>query len=356
MIPFYSFIPVIVVCALIILGVIAVIVISSRHMKVTPRDFSLTVFNYLLIYTVVIALMVLLSQYVNFTFPDALNDYYDPYYGGFDYQMQSIFNLVRSSSALLIVLFPLFIWTSKILSRDYAKDIEKRNSVVRKWFGYLTLFASGITAIIALVMLIYNFYGGELSIRFGLKILIVGVLSAVVFFYYRWDIKHCEATVSAPKILVWVSGLVILASIVVGFFIVGSPSYQRSLRLDSRRIEHLSSLQYEVLEFWQKNELLPKDQKELVEEFNGYVLPVDPVTQESYIYEYVDELRYNLCATFDEASFDGRGDNTSFTPVGLIVNKEAWRHESGYVCFERKIDPERDKINELYESHPLPIY
>ena len=60
---------------------------------------------------------------------------------------------------------------------------------VRKGLGYLTLFIAAILAIIDVSTLVYNLLGGEITIRFILKVLVVLAVAAVVFFYYLKEMR-----------------------------------------------------------------------------------------------------------------------------------------------------------------------
>ncbi len=70
---------------------------------------------------------------------------------------------------------------SRLIARDIAADPNKRYSKVRRWLTYLTLFfASGII-IGDVITLLYNLLGGEITIRFLLKALVVAFIAGTVF-------------------------------------------------------------------------------------------------------------------------------------------------------------------------------
>ena len=62
-----------------------------------------------------------------------------------------------------------------------------------------------------------------------------------------------------PKILAWTLSFVILASIIVGFFIIGMPAVQRDRRFDEQRIENLQMLQSQIVNYWTQKEVLPQN-------------------------------------------------------------------------------------------------
>ena len=171
--------------------------------KSTPKD----VFSYLLaiamLYVAVISLLTLLFQYINIWLPDQL-----------DFFASGSASAVLRSTASLIVVWPVYILMTWLLGKDIKLNVEKREIKVRKWLLYLTLFISAIIIIIDLITLIFNFLGGELSLRFGLKVLVVLLVAAGVFSYYLWEIRRDGAKSSQiSKLSAWAASGVILASI-----------------------------------------------------------------------------------------------------------------------------------------------
>ena len=49
------------------------------------------------------------------------------------------------------------------------------------------------------IVLIYNFLGGELRVRFVLKALTIGAIAGPVFGYYVWDLRRDEEEVGSPS-------------------------------------------------------------------------------------------------------------------------------------------------------------
>src|SRR5439155_12876790 len=80
-------------------------------------------------------------------------------------------DLVRFGVASLCVAFPVYLWTSRFLGRAIATDPEKRNSGVRRWLTYLTLFVAACVLIGDFIAVVLGFLNGELRARFLLKAL-----------------------------------------------------------------------------------------------------------------------------------------------------------------------------------------
>src|SRR5690606_31621797 len=123
----------------------------------------------------------LLFQFVNRAFPDPVDPSGDT---AFRYA-------IRWAVSMLIVAFPVFLFISRHTSR-MLRDKVKRASPVRRWLTYLTLFAAACVLIGDVVGLIYNVLGGELTVRFTLKALIVGAIAGTVFGYYLTDLRADE--------------------------------------------------------------------------------------------------------------------------------------------------------------------
>jgi len=90
--------------------------------KTTPKDFFLQLGVMTALYVSAISLINLLFQTIDYAFPDALAYYGDPYSSG-----------IRIAIASLVIIFPLFIFLSRMNSKDFAIWPEKRELPVRRW-------------------------------------------------------------------------------------------------------------------------------------------------------------------------------------------------------------------------------
>jgi hypothetical protein len=122
----------------------------------------------------------LLFNFINRWIPDLQN------YGNTDV------NGVRMSVASLIVAFPLYLWLTSIMLKAIRKDSEKKSSKIRKWLTYITLFVAAGVIIGDLITLLFNLLGGELTLRFMLKVLTVLLIAGLIFGYYLWDLRKEE--------------------------------------------------------------------------------------------------------------------------------------------------------------------
>lgn len=310
-----------------------------------PRNLFLHLLMIGALYASVIGLLVLLFQYINVQFPDALSA-----------SSAAILDSIRRAESILLIVFPVFLLVSWLLERDFAKHPATRSSRTRKWLIYFTLFLSAITIIVDLIILIYNFLGGDLRVQFFLKIASVLAVAGAVFGYYFWELRRRDgAKTLLPRAAAVASAAGILVAVIAGFFIVGSPATQRARRFDGERIMHLQMIQNEVITYWTHKDALPEMLDVLRNEITGFVPPVDPDTKRAYEYRAAGPLSFELCAVFqtDQSDTETEGRYRSPKPAGLLYpdgipaplysrlaeQNQIWSHPAGPHCFSRTIDP-----------------
>jgi hypothetical protein len=302
--------------------------------KTTPKDFFLWLGALIALYGSVTSLITLLFEYVNFAFPDPLAYYGDPYGGA-----------VRGAMATLIVLVPAVVILFRLIRGTLKNEPGKANIWVRRWALVLTLFLAGAAVVIDLITIINTFLGGEITARFFLKAAVVLLVALGVFLHFLADVKGYWLLHPKKANLIGVASLVVaLLAIVSGFFIVGTPAQVRDLRMDSQKVADLSTIQYQILNFWQTKERLPETAAEVADPFYGSSIPVDPETGEAYPYRITGARTFELCATFNAETPDTKGRGAypgRDIAVSYMPGEDNWHHGAGVVCFSRTIDPER---------------
>ncbi len=314
---------------------------SERNPKAaaasSPRDVFVHLILFVTLYISVISFLTLTWQYINVLWPDELA-----------WSASASFDTIRWSSSALIVSLPLFLWLSHRVQKELNATPQKRGMRVRKWLIYLTLLAAAVTLIVDTIQIIYNFYGGELTTPFALKLISILLVTGGVFGYYLWEVHEKEKASTLPKKAGWLTGIVCLVAIVGGFLIVGSPMHQRQVRFDERRVNDLMTLQNQIVNRWQIKGSLPEALENLKDDISGFVPPVDPETDALYEYHRLEPLKFSLCTEFkisDEKTTNNRVTRYATKPVpyyGIDENPygENWQHPAGRHCFERTIDPD----------------
>ena len=317
---------------------------QNTTVKSTPKDVFLHLLNIFTFYLSIISFITLYIQYISALFPDPLNFYFT-----------SMANSVRWSTSILVIAIPVYIFTSWLLGKDLASNPARRELKLRKWLTYFTLFISAVTIIVDLIMFVFNFLSGEMTIQFFLKVLVVLLVAGAVFGYYIWDLRRKKIKSKTSKILAWILSFAVLASIVWGFFIIGTPAEQRERRFDEQRVSDLQILQNQIISHWVKKEALPQNLSELEDSISGFIVPKDPKSDAPYEYDVIDSLSFELCATFKTSTEDFGSATQGLKYLYSYGSfQQNWGHEAQRTCFERTIDPE------LYEDNgqlkePLPV-
>lgn len=151
---------------------------------VSAREAFLYLVLFSMLYVTAYNLGQLIFSFIDRAFPDPTQAGSIEEYTGY---------AIRWSVSSLIVAFPLFLYVSRFMGRTIRRDPTKRASRVRKWLTYLTLFVAASILVGDLITLLYNFLGGELGLRFFLKVLTVGLIAGVIFGYYLLDLRSEES-------------------------------------------------------------------------------------------------------------------------------------------------------------------
>jgi hypothetical protein len=129
----------------------------------------------------------LLFEIINRVVPDPMDT--NRYAAGYTYSNGAM----RWSISTLIVAFPVFVVMSRLVNRAARLDPTKRASRIRRRLTYVLLFVASCALIGDLTTLVYYFLGGEVTLRFFLKVLTVAAIAGAVFLHYLWDLRAAEA-------------------------------------------------------------------------------------------------------------------------------------------------------------------
>lgn len=144
-------------------------------------------FIYLVLFTALYVTAINLGRlaflFIDYALPDLVARYHI---------LSEITSSMQWSASLLIVAFPLYLFMTFYVQRKARTEPTRHESRVRKWLTYITLYLAAIILIGDLAALIYNFLGGEMSLRVVLKVATVAVISGAVFGYYLSDIRTGE--------------------------------------------------------------------------------------------------------------------------------------------------------------------
>lgn len=343
------------------------IINKKNNMNGDTKTKALDVFVYLgigiTLVTSVYNLLQILFTAIDRKFADVLSPSYVDIYS----------SDMRLAVAFLVVMYPLYLLLSWYVAKDIEKFLYKRDLTIRKVMIYTMIFVTILSLIGTLISIIYTYLGGELTARFAYKALSVFVVSLAVFGYYFYSAKRdYSKKTTVPLMATVVASVVVVASLVWSISIVGTPAEMRLKRLDSTRLSDISSIQQQVFNKLQTNDKLPVTLAELNDAFQGYAVPVDPVTKENYVYrvlqqpvvkmnyttqkkEMASNAIFEICATFDTARDTG-GQGGAYPTKPMAVSIDApysvsnyyyegdtspfWNHGVGETCFKRVITPD----------------
>lgn len=317
-------------------------VTANVQVKTSSKDFFLNLGAIVALYTTVISLLNLLFTVINKAYPQ-ITTYY------------SSSASISFPVATLIIFFPIYILIMWVLEKNYTVEPGKKHIGVRKWLTYITLFIAGLTLAGDLVTVLYYFLDGqELTAGFLLKVFSVLVVILMVFMYYISDIRgHLVST--NRKVWLLISVLLILASIIWGFAVLGSPWSQQLLKYDQQKVSDLQTMNYEVQNYYNLYASLPSAINDIpycdtLSQMVGLKnLPCyDPQTRQPYEYVLVGQSAkaYQLCATFNKSSTDNGQTSPNYYYDPTNSN---WSHPAGHYCFSQAIPASQ------YKTAPLPV-
>lgn len=158
--------------------------VPKRRPYLSAREAFLYLVLFLTLYISSFSFGTLLFQFINRALPDPLKEPYG--------YLDGTLSTIRMSTASLLIAFPVFLFVSWIVVRAIRLDPEKRSSKIRKWLTYITLFVAAGIIIGDLITLVFNVLGGELTLRFVLKVIVVALIAGTIFGYYLWDLRKEE--------------------------------------------------------------------------------------------------------------------------------------------------------------------
>jgi len=151
--------------------------VPKKKPYLVAREAFLYLVSFITLYIVAFSFGALVFSFINTWFPDPLR------FGG---------GVPRTAIASLIVAFPIFLVITRALHKGAAQDPERKDSRVKKWLTYFTLVIAAGVLIGDLITVLSSLLGGELTMRFLLKSLIVFGIAGSIFGYYLSDLQKEE--------------------------------------------------------------------------------------------------------------------------------------------------------------------
>ncbi|MDP3727137.1 MAG: DUF5671 domain-containing protein [bacterium] len=311
--------------------------IPEQATKTTPGDVFRHLLAIITLYLSAVSFGMVVFSFIDRWFPDPLM-----------FPAGANAGPLRWALSALVIVFPVYVWISWANARAAVREPALRSLRSRRWLYHFTVFAASVVIIGDLIALIYNFLSGDLTGRFILKMVAVLFIAIVIFAYYLWNLRRGTMASADPRMRLLVFGVmaVVVIAAIGGFVLAGSPFAERMRRFDERRVGDLQTIQWQVINYWQKKDRLPDTIDQLRDDISGFIPPGDPETGMPYEYRPLSSLQFELCATF---TTEGRGvfDEPSLAPRAVPEKgyaPDSWAHGEGRTCFSRTIDPELYRI------------
>lgn len=285
------------------------------------KSFVLQLASLVTLFVSLPALITLLFSIINLQFPDAADAYW---------QIASEEDTVRYSVAVLVIFFPAYLLITRMVNKARRNEGELYHTLTR-WLVYLALLVAGVTMLTDLAVVVYTFLGGEITVRFILKALMLLVVIAAAFAYYAYDAKGYWQKREKQSIGIAVAALlVVVITMALGISKIAAPSEAREIRIDQQQVTDLQDLQWRVEDYYLTNSSFPANLETL---FGVMSVTQAPEGREAYQYRITGLDTYVLCATF---VMETPQTERSVSPSGAM-KYQSWDHPAGEFCFERKI-------------------
>ena len=160
--------------------------------------------------------------------------------------------------------------------------------------------------------------------------------------------------------IVAIISAVVIAAIIYGFSIIGSPFKKAALKNDQTRILNLNSLSWDIENYATENKKLPEKLSDVSFTNSNYLN--DPKTKKPYTYVKESDTEYKLCATFELDSSEETQTDTQYyyyTPTEATLAQfkvptdtysDPKTHKKSYDCIEYDITNYSSSFNLNYDK------
>jgi hypothetical protein len=304
--------------------------VPRKRVSGTAKEAFLFLMFFSAMYTALFALGSVLFDLINLQLPDPGEPAY------------RWISSLRYGMATVAVSFPIFLFMRRVIGKEAEQNPGQRISPVRRWLTYLTLFIASASLVTDMITLVVRFLSGDLTLRFGLKVTVVGVMAAIVLLHFLRDLRRDEMSPSSETGRIGAGRLpmaaliaLVLVVLSAGFWIAGSPARARLYSQDLDRLRDLENITRRVQLYYRNQGSLPDSLDACDISPETYIeRKQDRITGKAYEYRVMDETHFELGADF-AASYrpdDLKGTATAYPGYG-VVSPGFWQHGAGRATF-----------------------
>lgn len=339
------------VLVVIILAIIATFHKDSEK-KFTSSQIILAGLHFLALMAVALSVVELGFAGIEKFIPDPLTDN--------SWRVREASDTARFALAMLIIATPIY----GVLMYKGAGFARTAVSWSKRFMATSILLIVGLVTLGSLVTLVYELLSGELSLRVSAEVAYLLVVATGIGAYYQVFVRGSGKKIMlATKIFGVLALVVILDAVLAGFLVTGGPVGARAERFDELRLSDLSTMQWQIDNYFQESGRLPETLLTLHDANRAYALPTDPQTGEPYSYRQVEiknerledgtELQtasFELCASFEtelnnednSGAYIGVDKQTTLPSYYEGDDSPFWNHPVGVHCFLRTIKKNLD--------------
>jgi hypothetical protein len=292
----------------------------------TPRNVVIQLAVLITLYICVSFLITLIFGIINTFFPTDTDTYW---------QIEEATSSVRLGIAMLVVFFPAFLITSRLVQKNRRTGDSAMYQTLTKWLIYLSLLIGGLVMLGTLVTVLYTFLNGDITERFIYKAITVLGVTGIAFHYYLLDARNYWVKHEDTSILFGIGvTIMVLTTIAFGFRYIETPATAYEMKLDETQISDLQNIQWQINSYLDNSSSALPATLEIA--YGDMQSPAAPEGREAYTYE-VTNKGFKLCATFSR-DYQNEFTDVSFSdPAARIKNADNWNYKAGRYCFDRVI-------------------
>ena len=272
--------------------------------------------------------LVLVFGMITLALPDSLDS---------SWQIQSATNSVRIGFAMTVVFFPVYLWLTRTVNENRRRSDSGQYLGITRWLIYLSLLVGAGVLLVDLVVVIFGYLEGEMSMRFALKSAAVLIVIGSACMYYLKDAQGYWLERQWASILYGTIGsMIILGTLIGAVNFIETPTEVRERKIDEQQLQDLRDMQWAIQDYLQLNNELPAT---VADAYQGATPPTSPESRAAYRYE-ITETGFSLCATFTTASMRSdlyQRSYNNYSDAPFISEAENWQYEIGDWCFIRTV-------------------